>query len=130
MSQELISIVNQISSLLDNLKKKLEADLPAIPDSIYEEQENKTCHFCKHPILKGETVIRGIHERCYKVVKRTILAGQINEMHLMTNGLLAPKKLPGRKAVQNEILDRLIEENARAKMEVKVEAPKKKGRRS
>lgn len=130
MSQEMLSIVNQMSSLLQVLKQRLEEQLPHVPESIYDEQEKKICHFCKEPIIKGETVLRGVHERCYKVISRSIKSGQINENHLMSNGLLAPKKLPGRKAIQSEILNRLIAENAAAKEAEEAKAQKKKGRRS
>lgn len=120
-------IENAIVSLQAAQRAIIESQ-PQSPPSVAQEEKDGVCHWCKEKKIKGETIIRGIHERCYKIMKRSIQAGQLNEEFVITQGRIAPKKPSGRK-VESDVLTHLIEENekAQAAENQKGAVPKKKG---
>ena len=113
MEENVIRYIESAIVALQAAQRAIIESQPQPPPSVAEEEKAGICHWCKEKRIKGETITRGIHERCYKIMKRSIAAGQLNEDFVITQGRIAPRKPSGRK-VESDVLTHLIEENEKA----------------
>ena len=90
-------------SLLESIRSAIKRAIPAVPESIEQEEKAGICHACKQPRRPGETISRGLHERCYKRIKRAMQSGSVNEAYLISQGRIAPRKPSGRKLGDDEL---------------------------
>ncbi len=95
-AQKMIEQIDSVIQQLLAVQAAIKATVPAVVPSLAFEEEAELCHYCKTS-TKGEKVVRGDHERCYKEIMRGIAAGEVTEEAVLAKGWIAPAKPAGRK---------------------------------
>ncbi len=109
-TQQFIKRLESAIAELTALRSEMLSSGASVPATIEEEVRAGVCHYCKES-LADDTVIRGLHQRCYRKVKRAIDEGHATEASFMQVGKLGPPGRQGRKPSQ-QMLDTLAEAQA------------------
>ena len=83
--QKLKSILLELQNLL--------ASLDSNKQELIQEEQRTHCPVCSESLSDGSRVIRGVHERCYQLLRRNHRLIDAEE-----NGIVLPKGKSGRKS--------------------------------
>lgn len=97
--------------LLLSVQAAVDGAAPQFPAEAQKQLEQGICLFCGIKFEPGEKSQRGVHPREYRKMMRRIEKGEVTEDALISQGLIAPQKPPGKQALP------LLEEASRIKRE-------------
>lgn len=96
--------IKTIERHLDSIKALVSDETTEDEEEAIRRVEDGCCVYCGEEVLKGETVFRGAHQRCYKRVRRVIASGEITEDQAISRGWLLVTGKAGRKLDENDPL--------------------------
>ena len=92
MNTKLAAKIDKVIRQLEAIREELGKEA-VFPEASYALIEKRICLVCKEPILADEKPVRGVHEKCRKIQKRS----DKSDEYLVEKGLLAPESVSGRK---------------------------------
>lgn len=96
--EELLSRLTSAIRSLEAVKNALIEEIPQLPkDKLKQFLEEKSCLLCNKLLDPSKKNPRGVHESCYKKIKRRINNGQTREDIEIRSGNLAPNNYDPKK---------------------------------
>jgi hypothetical protein len=95
-------------SILQDVLKELDQSEPQLPADAKALMDQGRCLNCKKP-LGDDDHLRGVHRKCFQRIRRNIRDGLLSENQAIQTGILAPKKLAGRRQITDDQLSQVLD---------------------